>query len=103
MAKRCEARWDTSRRINRACMCSRSMRCEPAWCWLSVSVAEKENEISAVKELLTPVYVKDRVWTADAMHTQKTACQRIDQLGGKYLFFFKDNHPTAHARPGAIF
>jgi len=71
------------------------------------SVAEKENEISAVKELLTPVSVKDRVWTADAMHTQKTACQRIDQLGGKYLFFFKDNHPTAHedlalffARPG---
>jgi predicted transposase YbfD/YdcC len=60
------------------------------------SVAEKENEITAVKELLTPVYVKDRVWTADAMHTQKTACQRIDQLGGKYLFFFKDNHPTAH-------
>ncbi len=60
------------------------------------SVAEKENEISAVKELLTPVYVKDRVWTADAMHTQKIACQCIDQLGGKYLFFFKDNHPTAH-------
>jgi predicted transposase YbfD/YdcC len=60
------------------------------------NVAEKENEITAVKELLTPVYVKDRVWTADAMHTQKTACQHIDQLGGKYLFFFKDNHPTAH-------
>jgi predicted transposase YbfD/YdcC len=60
------------------------------------SVAEKENEISAVKDLLTPVYVKDRVWTADAMHTQKTTCQGIDQLGGKYLFFFKDNHPTAH-------
>src|SRR5947209_7254823 len=96
MAKRCEGRWDTSRRANRVCMCFRSMRCEPVWCWLSVSVAEKENEISAVKELLTPVYVKDRVWTADAMHTQKTACQHIDQLGGKYLFFFKDNHPTAH-------
>src|SRR5947208_1506666 len=60
------------------------------------SVAEKENEITAVKELLTPVYVKDRVWTADAMHTQKTACQCIDQFGGKYLLFFKDNHPTAH-------
>ena len=72
------------------------MRCAPAWCWLSVSVAEKENEISAVKDLLTPVYVKDRVWTADAMHTQKTTCQGIDQLGGSYLFFFKDNHPTAH-------
>ena len=60
------------------------------------SVAEKENEITAVKDLLTPVYVKDRVWTADAMHTQKSACQCIDQFGGKYLFFFKDNHPTAH-------
>lgn len=60
------------------------------------SVAEKENEITAVKDLLTPLYVKDRVWTADAMHTQKTACQAIEQFGGKYLFFFKDNHPTAH-------
>ncbi|MGH2508499.1 MAG: ISAs1 family transposase [Ktedonobacteraceae bacterium] len=60
------------------------------------SVQEKENEISAVKDFLTPLYVKDRVWTADAMHTQKTACQFIEQFGGKYLFFFKDNHPTAH-------
>lgn len=34
------------------------------------SVAEKENEISAVKDLFTPMYVKDRVWTADAMHTR---------------------------------
>ena len=24
------------------------------------------------------------------------ACQHIDQLGGNYLFFFKDHHPTAH-------
>src|SRR5439155_21119499 len=95
-AKRCEERSDTSRQTNRACMCSQCMRCEPGWCWLSVSVADKENEISAVKDLLIPVYVKDRVWTADAIHTQKTACQRIDQLGGKYLLFFKDNHPTAH-------
>jgi predicted transposase YbfD/YdcC len=60
------------------------------------SVREKENEISAGKDLLTPLYVKDRVWTADAMHTQKTVCQSIEQFGGKYLFFFKDNHPTAH-------
>lgn len=60
------------------------------------TVRKKENEISAVKDLLTPLYVKDRVWTADAIHTQKFACQCIDQFGGKYLFFFKDNHPTAH-------
>ena len=30
------------------------------------SVAEKENEMTTVKDLLTPLYVKDRVWTADA-------------------------------------
>lgn len=61
------------------------------------SVREKENEISAGKDLLTPLYVRDRVWTADAMHTQKAVCQCIEQFGGKYLFLFKDNHPTAHA------
>jgi predicted transposase YbfD/YdcC len=60
------------------------------------SIREKENEISAGKDLLTPLYVRDRVWTADAMQTQKAVCQRIEQFGGKYLFFFKDNHPTAH-------
>ena len=60
------------------------------------TVLAKENEISAGKELLSPLYVKDRVWTADAIHTQKTVCQCIHQYGGKYLFFFKDNHPSAH-------
>lgn len=40
--------------------------------------------------------MKDRVWTADAMPTQKTAGPRIEQFGGKSLFLFKDNHPTAH-------
>lgn len=59
------------------------------------SVREKENEISAGKDLLIPLYVKDRVWTADAMQTQKGVCQSIEQFGGKYLFFFKDNHPSA--------
>lgn len=34
------------------------------------TVLEKENEISAGKDLLTPLYVKDRVWTADAIHTR---------------------------------
>jgi len=60
------------------------------------NVREKENEISAGKDLLTPLYVRDRIWTADAMHTQKAVCQRIEQFGGKSLFFFKDTHPTAH-------
>lgn len=60
-------------------------------------VGEKENEITAVKDLLDPLYVKDRIWTADAMHTQKTTCQRLDQFGGKYVLFFKKNQPQARA------
>ncbi len=60
------------------------------------AMAEKENEITAVKDFLVPLYVKGRVITADAIHTQKTFCQRVDQYGGKYILSFKDNHPTAH-------
>lgn len=57
---------------------------------------EKENEISAAKEMALPLYVKGRVITADAMHTQKTFCQRINGSGGNYILYFKDNHPTDH-------
>lgn len=60
------------------------------------AMAEKENEITAVKDLLVPLYVKGRVITADAIQTQKTFCQRVNQYAGKYLLYFKDNHPTAH-------
>ncbi len=55
MAKRCVGPWGTSRLPNQACMCFRSRKCGPAWSSLSVSVMEKENEMSAVKELLDPV------------------------------------------------
>jgi predicted transposase YbfD/YdcC len=43
-----------------------------------------------------PLYVKGRVITADAIHTQKKFCQQINHYDGKYLLYFKDNHPTAH-------
>lgn len=60
------------------------------------AMAEKENEITAVKDFLVPFYVKGRVITADAIQTQKTFCQRVNQYAGKYILYFKDNHPTAH-------
>lgn len=57
-------------------------------------VFKKENEISAVKEMLTPSLVKGRVISADAMHTQRVFCQTIEQYAGKYLLIVKGNQPT---------
>jgi hypothetical protein len=34
------------------------------------AVQTKENEISAVPDLLLPVLIKGRIWSADAMHTR---------------------------------
>jgi len=57
-------------------------------------VSKKDNEISAVKEMLTPELVKGRVISADALHTQRFFCQTIEQYGGKYVLIAKDNQPT---------
>ena len=70
MAKRCEVPWDTSRQANESVHVLSVYEVRTGLVLAQRSVAEKENEITAVKELLTPVYVKDRVWTADAMHTR---------------------------------
>ena len=58
------------------------------------NVGEKENEISALKPLLTPSLVKGRIFTLDAMHTQREACARMVWGGGDYVLFAKDNQPT---------
>ena len=44
---------------------------------------EVENETMVVKDLLDPVDVKDRVWTADALRTS----QRIEQPGVRILLY----------------
>ena len=60
------------------------------------NVQEKENEISALKPLLTPQLIKGRIFTLDAMHTQRTLCAQIHRLEGDYLLVSKDNQPTLH-------
>lgn len=55
---------------------------------------EKENEISAAKDLLIPLYLKGRIFTGDAIHTQKDHCLKIHQSGGAYSLIVKKNHPT---------
>ena len=58
------------------------------------NVEEKENEISALKPLLTPQLIKGRIFTLDAMHTQRALCAQIHRLEGDYLLVAKDNQPT---------
>ncbi len=61
------------------------------------AVQTKENEISAVPHLLLPVLIKGRIWSADAMHTQKKMCGQLTQNGGDYLLIAKDNQPTTRS------
>jgi predicted transposase YbfD/YdcC len=58
------------------------------------NVQEKENEISALKPLLSPHLIKGRIFTLDAMHTQRALCAQIHRLAGDYLLLAKDNQPT---------
>src|SRR5215472_511434 len=44
------------------------------------NVQEKENEISALKPLLTPHLIKGRIFTLDAMHTQRLLCAQIHRF-----------------------
>jgi predicted transposase YbfD/YdcC len=59
-----------------------------------VNVQDKENEISALKPLLTPSFSKGRIFSLDAMHTQTELCARLHRFGGYYLLVAKDNQPT---------
>ena len=59
-------------------------------------VAENEGELTRVKEFLTPVFLQGRVFSADALHTQKLSCREIIAGGGDFLFFVKENQPSLH-------
>jgi predicted transposase YbfD/YdcC len=58
------------------------------------AVESKENEISAIKEMLTAALVKGRILSADAMHTQRFFCRTVMCYEGDYLLTAKDNQPT---------
>ena len=59
-------------------------------------VQEKENEISALKPLLTSQLIKGRIFTLDAMHTQRALFAQIHRFGGDSILIAKDNQPTLH-------
>ena len=55
---------------------------------------EKQNELSIVSQFLTPLLVKGRIISADALHTQHLFCARVTRWGGDYLLIAKGNQPT---------
>lgn len=55
---------------------------------------EKQNELSIVSEFITSVWVKGRIFSADALHTQRLFCSCVDRGEGAYLLIAKDNQPT---------
>jgi predicted transposase YbfD/YdcC len=57
-------------------------------------VADKENELSRVADLLTPFWLKGRIISADALHTQQAFCQTVVAAGGDSVLFVKGNQPT---------
>ena len=59
-----------------------------------VNVQEKQNEISALKPLLTPSFIKGRIFTLDAMHTQTELCAKVHRFDGYYILVAKDNQPS---------
>mgnify|MGYP006356764653 FL=1 len=59
------------------------------------AVDHKTNEIPALRTLLDPLDIKDRVVTLDALHTQKdTARYIVEEKKADYLFTVKDNQST---------
>ena len=56
-------------------------------------VADKSNEIPALRDLLAPMDLGGVLITADAMHTQRGTAQWIISRGAHYLLTVKDNQP----------
>lgn len=58
-------------------------------------VGEKTNEIPEMIPLLAPLDLKDRVVTADSLHTQReTARFIVQEKGADYVFIAKENQKT---------
>ena len=58
-----------------------------------IDVGEKTNEIGASTELLEQIDLKNKVLSADAMHTQRDFCVAVMANGGDYLVQVKKNQP----------
>jgi predicted transposase YbfD/YdcC len=56
-------------------------------------VGDKQNELSIVSPFLTPLWMKGRIISADALHTQHPFCSDVTHGGGYFLLVAKGNQP----------
>lgn len=68
-----------------------------------VSVADKTNEIGAAPELLRGLVLEGRVFTMDALLTQRAIAQTLVASGGHYVMLAKGNQPQLAADIAAAF
>jgi predicted transposase YbfD/YdcC len=68
-----------------------------------LGVDDKTNEIGAMPELLVDLVVEGRIFTMDALHTQRETAQTIVDGGGDYVMIAKGNQPTLQNEIEALF
>lgn len=66
-------------------------------------VGDKTNEITAAPTLLAGLVLAGRMFTMDALLTQREIAQTIIDGGGDYVMVVKGNHPQLHADIAAEF
>lgn len=59
-----------------------------------IAVSAKTNEITGMEELLENLVLQGRIFTMDALLTQRKVAETIIEGGGDYLMIAKDNQPT---------
>ena len=57
------------------------------------AVDAQTNEIAEIEEVLRQIVLKERVFTMDALLTQRHVAQTIVDAGGDYVMIVKDNQP----------
>lgn len=60
-------------------------------------IEEKQNEVSALKPLLTEVLCKGRILTADAAQSYHEFGRLVKRAGGDVILIIKDNTPVTRA------
>lgn len=60
-------------------------------CFYSESISKKESEIPTAIHLLSYLDLKNKIVTADALHTQVETSEMIIRKNGNYVFRVKDN------------
>lgn len=68
-----------------------------------VEVGRKENEISKAPEALKLVKISGKVFTGDAMHTQKRLSRQILEGQGDYVLPVKENQENLYKNIQALF